>query len=340
MILAVVIALLNLDRLVHDIRDATVGIFSFVTPTWFAFFIAIGVIKVCHELAHGIACHAGGGKCREMGLLLLFGVPCLYCDVSDAWLMPKRSHRIFVSAAGMIAECVIASVAVLVWAFTHDGGLHDLAAMIVVVASISTIVFNANPLMRYDGYFMLSDWVGVPNLSVESSDALRRLFDKRHPARNVRFLIGYAILSGLYRLLVCGTIVWLACGFTARTFGWGAAIPIGAMLGWLLTRRWFASSDEPKPSEVADALSREETRSCDARRWIRVSAAATPIISMHWFGTSCIGKTRPRSVHRNHYPGQQRTGQFSIGDLSFVDWLPKAQWRRLELRSRQAKLLG
>ncbi|WP_404306659.1 HlyD family efflux transporter periplasmic adaptor subunit [Neorhodopirellula lusitana] len=340
-VFALVIVLMNLGRFVDDVSQATSSMLAFVTPSWFAFMIAIAVVKVCHELAHGIACHLGGGKCREMGVLFLLGVPCLYCDVSDTWLMPKRKQRVLVSAAGMIGELLLASVAVFVWAFTRDGSLHDVAAMIVVVASVSTLAFNANPLMRYDGYFMLSDWVGIPNLAQESTVALREWIGHRVAGDgsreasgdvsqdvatgNGRFLVCYAIASGLYRLFVWSAIVWLICGFTSQAIGWGAAIPVGGLLGWLLLRRWFAMGD------VSADQPEGPNQSGYGATWIGLAAVACVFVLVIPMPQSfrCMALVRPAS-ERMVYARATGTVQQDGDELHVRDW-------RLELRELAAQ---
>ena len=175
--------------------------------------IVISLTKIIHELAHAFACKRFGGECRELGVMLLVGVPCLYCDVSDAWLMDRRWKRILVSAAGMLAELTLASVATLVWSLTLDGLVRDVCVTVMVVCSVSTVLFNGNPLLRYDGYYILSDLVGIPNLANESTTMIRGWFRRilwatpkplqSAPATRQRFFVAaYGVISGLYRMAV------------------------------------------------------------------------------------------------------------------------------------------
>lgn len=237
--LAALVAILNLPALVADTTESAGRVWSSPNQGWLVFIIAVAIVKMGHEIAHGLACHWGGGRCREMGWLLLFGIPCLYCDVSDTWLMPKRRQRILVSAAGMMAEWLIASIALLVWSLTYQGFVHDLMSMLVIVASVSTIVINGNPLLRYDGYFILSDWIGVPNLGPESNQALRDWWTRAPPAPRQWGLVAYAIASGVYRILVIGLIVWFACEWLSKSLGVGVAIPVAFWVGWNVGRRWI-----------------------------------------------------------------------------------------------------
>jgi putative peptide zinc metalloprotease protein len=178
----------------------------------------LAAIKVLHEFGHGLACRAFGGECRDLGVMLLVFTPCLYCDVSDAWRFPDRARRIFVAAAGMYFEFLLAAVAALAWATAEPGLLSRICLTIVVVSSVSTLLFNANPLMRYDGYYILSDALEVPNLAQRSASALRQLFlrlifgddaprDPLAPHGRQRWYIAYAVASALYRWGLTLTIV-------------------------------------------------------------------------------------------------------------------------------------
>ena len=138
-------------------------------------FATIGVVKVLHELGHALACKHFGGEVPEMGVLLLVFVPCLYCDVTDAWRFPSKWQRILVSAAGMLVELVIASVATIVWWYAQPGLVQLVALDVMIICTVNTLAVNGNPLLRYDGYYILSDLVESPNLWQRSRDALSNL---------------------------------------------------------------------------------------------------------------------------------------------------------------------
>lgn len=131
--------------------------------------------KVVHELGHGMACRRFGGECHEMGVMLMLLTPCLYCDVSDSWMIPSKWRRALVGAAGMYFELILAATCTFLWWFTHPGTLHYLCLNVMFVCSFSTLVFNANPLLRYDGYYILSDLVEVPNLRQKGQAALQQV---------------------------------------------------------------------------------------------------------------------------------------------------------------------
>jgi putative peptide zinc metalloprotease protein len=152
---------------------------------WFA--VAIGLTKLLHELGHALACKHFGGECHEMGVMLFLFTPSLYCNVSDVWMLPDKWSRMAVSAAGIGVELVIAAVATFLWWFSEPGGFHTLCLAMMFVCTVNTLVLNGNPLMRYDGYHVLADFVEIPQLSQESGDVWRRWGDKlwfgRDPSR-------------------------------------------------------------------------------------------------------------------------------------------------------------
>jgi putative peptide zinc metalloprotease protein len=115
-------------------------------------YIGLLFIKALHELGHAFACRRFGGEVHQMGLMLLYFSPVPFVNATASWAFRSKWHRIFVSSAGMIVEFFVAALAVFVWAATGDGALHSLAYNTIFVASVTTLLFNANPLMRYDGY--------------------------------------------------------------------------------------------------------------------------------------------------------------------------------------------
>lgn len=209
---------------------------------WLVLMSVIAFAKIIHELSHAMVCRRLGGEVREMGVMLLVGIPCLYCDVSDAWLFERRWKRIAVSAAGIWAEVTLASLAALTWAWTVDGPIQDICVTLVLVCSVSTVFINANPLLRYDGYYILSDFLGIPNLAPLSKSFLRSMVQRwiwgnqdatvappvaigwsRHHLNSVLFT--YGILSSAYRLFVLTLILWWFY-LAADSVGLGAPVGI------------------------------------------------------------------------------------------------------------------
>ncbi len=185
------------------------------------YFVLLACIKAIHELAHGLTCRHFGGRCREIGVLLLCGIPTLYCDVTDAWRIPSRWQRALIASAGMLVELFIAAVAGLVWWTTQPGDLHVIAFWVMLCCSTSTLFFNLNPLIRSDGYFILSDALNRPNLWQDSRTLcrawLRRLMlgtsnsaRAQDSARMRSFMIWYAIASNVYCYFLVFTILYFA----------------------------------------------------------------------------------------------------------------------------------
>ena len=140
------------------------------------FLIAISITKIFHEFGHAVACRRMGASCNEGGLMLLFFAPCLYCDVSDARIIEKTSKRTIVMLGGVYFELILATIAVLLWANCDSLLMRNFLLNISIVASISTILVNLNPLMKFDGYYVFSEVVGIQNLSGKSQLAVRNFF--------------------------------------------------------------------------------------------------------------------------------------------------------------------
>ncbi len=207
--------------------------------------VVVSLTKIIHELAHALTCKHFGGECREIGVMFLVGIPCLYCDVSDAWLLDRRWKRIFVSAAGMAAEVTLAALATMIWVFTIDGAVRDVCVTIMIVCSVTTVLFNGNPLLRYDGYYILSDLVGIPNLASESAATVRGWLRRwiwatpvapSSPAASHRglFVVVYGVASGLYRVAVYMFILLMLYRVAER-------YELGGMVGTLglVAVAWF-----------------------------------------------------------------------------------------------------
>jgi putative peptide zinc metalloprotease protein len=184
---------------------------------WFA--VAIAGTKILHEFAHGLTCKHYGGECHELGVMLLAFTPCLYVNVSDAWLLPNKWQRIAISGAGIVVELCLAAGCTFVWWFSEPGLLNSLCLHVMLVCSLSTLVFNGNPLLRYDGYYVLTDALEVPNLAQRAAALFWRGAarialgidiggQRLWPPRHRTLLVAYAVASFLYRLLVVATILW------------------------------------------------------------------------------------------------------------------------------------
>lgn len=217
--------------------------------------VAVGGVKILHELGHALVCKRLGGEVHEIGAMLLVFVPCLYTDVSDAWRMPNKWHRILISAAGMLVELFLASFATIVWWYAQPGIVQLIALDVMIVATVGTLAVNGNPLLRYDGYYILSDLVESPNLWQRSREVLRNIAarwlageavedDPLVPARHRAGLAAYAVASKVYLTAVLVAIVWglvcvlyplrlenLAYAIGLVVFGGTLAAPIASVVG-------------------------------------------------------------------------------------------------------------
>lgn len=182
---------------------------------------ALLVCKVLHELGHGLTCKHFRGECHSIGFLLIVFTPAMYCDVSDSWLLPSKWRRMAIGAGGMYVELVVAALATFGWWYSQPGLFNNICLSLMFIGSVSTLVVNANPLMRFDGYYILSDFLEIPNLAARGSQALQRTlvrwclgielpqstYDPHY--RGAAFAL-YAVASNLYRWLVICSILLIA----------------------------------------------------------------------------------------------------------------------------------
>lgn len=129
-----------------------------------AFAIALGFAKLCHEFGHAYMAKRAGCRVSSMGIAFMVLLPMLYTDVSDAWRVQDRRTRLLIGAGGVLAELLLACIALLAWSLLPDGAGRTAAFMLASATWITTVAINVNPLMRFDGYFLLSDLWGVDNL--------------------------------------------------------------------------------------------------------------------------------------------------------------------------------
>ena len=206
-----------------------------------ALVLTLAIVKILHEVGHALACRRYGGECFEIGVMLLALIPTLYCNVSDAWTIKERWKRMMVSFAGMYVEICLAALAAVFWFLTPPGLLNAMLFNVVLFCSVNTILVNGNPLLRYDGYYLLSDWIEIPNLSTAANVQLSRVTTGLfwETDRRVEFsgsLLVYAIGSFVYRWFVVGVILWGISVFATR---WGAR-EIGIGICGLLLMTMFS----------------------------------------------------------------------------------------------------
>jgi putative peptide zinc metalloprotease protein len=151
---AVILALLHVDELTHDVLDEVLSPHNLVL-LWLVF----PILKLCHEFGHAAVAKAYGGEIHELGVMLLVFMPVPYVDASSAWALRSKWQRIMVGAAGMAVELFLAALAVVIWVSAEPGLVRMVAYNAMIIAGVTTVLFNANPLMRFDGYYMLMDFL-------------------------------------------------------------------------------------------------------------------------------------------------------------------------------------
>jgi len=191
----------------------------FAADNWIFLGVTMALVKVLHEFGHGLSCKKFGGECHEMGLMFLVFTPCLYCNVSDSWMLKNKWQRVFIGAAGMYVELILASIATFLWWFSTPGMFNFLCLSVMFICSVSTVVFNGNPLLRFDGYYILMDILEIPNLRQKSTEVLKRWFQSTClglelqdnpflPRRNLFWFGLFTITASIYRWVVVFGIIW------------------------------------------------------------------------------------------------------------------------------------
>lgn len=218
-------------------------------------YVAVFVSHLLHELAHAAVCKRFGGEVRTMGVMLLMLTPLPYVDVSVSWTFRDRHQRAWVDAAGMLMDLVLGAVATLVWVYSPPGTVNELAYNLMFSTAVYTFIFNINPLMRFDGYYLLSDLIQVPNLHQQSRQQFMQWWRQRvlHvPSRgedevSARRRIGLSVFfltSNAYRLMV---MVGIALFVADQYFGIGLLVALALGLTSIVppVLQWFAPLRSP-----------------------------------------------------------------------------------------------
>jgi putative peptide zinc metalloprotease protein len=240
------------------------------------------VVKALHELGHAMATKVWGGEVHEVGVLLLVLMPAPYVDASASNAFRCRYQRLFVAAAGMMVELFLAALALGVWLNVEPGILRSCAFNVIFIAGLSTVVFNGNPLLRFDGYYMLVDLIGLPNLAQRANKYLayllqRYLFGARAlatPAAGLAegaWCVCYGIGSWICRTSVAVGVIWFVAD---RYFLAGVGLAI-----WAIAMQWLLPAWRAGRALLRDA----QTRGVGSRaRW--VCGALLVGTTMFYFG--------------------------------------------------------
>lgn len=192
----------------------------FSMNNWFWLIIAWLALKMIHELFHGLVCKFYGGKVYEAGVIWILFAPIGYVDATSSWMFKSKWQRMHTAAAGMYIEIFIAAIFAWIWFFSSYGPIKELAYNIIVLASITTLLFNANPLMKFDGYYIFSDYVEIPNLYGEGTRYVTYLAKKyllgidvnyaAQPGKAGKIIKIYGVCALIWRLFVIATILIIA----------------------------------------------------------------------------------------------------------------------------------
>ncbi len=242
-----------------DLTDPETFATAIAPANWPWLIVVFIVAKAIHETGHGVITKRFGGQVPEFGVMLLVLFPAPYVDASSCWALPSKWKRMAVGAGGMIFELAIAAVAAHVWLATRTSGgiVHQLAYNTMLTASVTTILFNANPLMRFDGYYILSDLLEMPNLMQRSMNQIKYHFQRwfyrienARPPTEIRseqmILLVYGWLALAYRVFLFFSITLFVMG---KAFALGLVLAIWTAAAWFLIplgkwTHWLASSPQ------------------------------------------------------------------------------------------------
>ena len=246
-VLGIGIAMTEWDHITRDLRR--LFRVEMVLVAWLISF----VVSAAHEFAHGFTCKRFGGRVHEMGFMLIYFQPAFYCNVSDAWLIPEKSKRLWVTISGPYVELFLWAVAVIVWRVVEPGTLTSAVALVVVAAAAVRQFINLNPLIKLDGYYLLSDALGIPNLRARAFGYLKHRLSALVASPNVipaaptprerRVYLAYGVLAGGYSVLLLGWVAVMMGGFLTERYQGTGAIAYAGLLGLAFQnplQRWVA----------------------------------------------------------------------------------------------------
>ncbi|MFQ5694629.1 MAG: efflux RND transporter periplasmic adaptor subunit [Terriglobia bacterium] len=251
----IVLFVVDFDRIIQD----TVHFYNFTDKNlaeFLDFWLLLLIIGFIHESAHGLTCKNFGGDVRQMGFLLMYFTPAFYTDISDLYLFDKDYKRQLAIFAGIWIEAVICALSLMVWAFTSAGTfVNEWAYKLVLMTSISGLILNLNPLMKFDGYYVLCQALKMENLREDSFDYLKQwarhyLSGGREPVeqasrRKHRIFLIYGSLAFFYTAVILTVVLVWVKNVTTTKFGlWGWLLTGG--LAWLVLRKRVTGAASPR----------------------------------------------------------------------------------------------
>ncbi len=204
---------------------------------FYMLFLALGFI---HETAHGLTCKHYGGQVHSMGLMFVYLMPAFYVDVTEIWVSCTKTQRLATIIAGIWVEMVACGLAMIVWTNTLPGEWsHDFSYQVILITGIAVVVINLNPLIKLDGYYFLTELIGLPELKEQSTAFLSGWFQSRVlrlpvetpvvARKRAPFFILYAIISGIYSYTLLFVVVRLTYNITSKWLAEIAVIPAAAL---------------------------------------------------------------------------------------------------------------
>ncbi len=230
---------------------------------WLSLFLTWLALKVVHECSHAVVCKIYGGSLSDAGIMILWGAPVPYVDATSSWGFGSKWQKIHTAAAGLYSELLIAAVAALLWRQLNPGPLATLCVHVVMIAGINSVVFNANPLMRFDGYYVLMDLLETPNLAANGRHYWQSLvrkylwgipaaFPGRTPQEQNVFAC-YGLLAWLWQAVVVAGMIVILCAALPIDESWilGSALSmVVALAAYRYVRGLFSKHPRERPSAL------------------------------------------------------------------------------------------
>ncbi len=224
----------------EDLKGQSQGVLDPGNILWL--YLGMVIIKTIHEFGHAYFCRYFGGEVHTMGVMLMIFTPVPFVDATSSWGFRNRNHRILVGCAGMIVELFVAGIVAMLWARTAPGVVNSVLFNMMFIASVSTLLFNLNPLMRFDGYYIFSDLLEIANLNQRSTAQMiywieRHAFGVKsvHSQADTRsestWLGVYGITSLIYRTVVFAGIVWFIAD---KWLLLGLIMAVVCLISWLV----------------------------------------------------------------------------------------------------------
>ncbi len=314
----------------------------FGLTTFVVAIISLFAVIIMHEFAHALVCRHYGGRVREMGFLLIYFQPAFYCNLSDSYMFEKKSQKINTLAAGMYFQMFLGAACLLLWRILKEGTFVSETLLVTSVISFGILIFNLNPLLKLDGYYLLTDAVDIPNLREKAFAYTRGLFLKMafgldRVQRNItprekRIYIAYAIGAVLYSILLLYFLGLYVMRLMVDRWGGAGFILFAAILA-IIFRPLLMSVTKDVSGAVRDGAIKKVRSS----RWIIWGAIGLVVLLLLIFvrtelkvtSQATLGPierfsiTTPEEniIKSNYYfGGQHKTGRERIYQLTSLDF--------------------